>query len=367
MKTPKRTLFGSLAVAAVLATALGQQASAAPSPDDAPPKTSMMKAMERDLGLSETQAKSRIADEARAAKAEKALVKSLGADYAGSWYDAKQGTLVVAVTDAAAADAVTAKGAEARTVERSSSELDGYMKDLNAKKSAAPDTVAGWYVDAESNKVVLPTQDVAAAEAFAEKAGVPAEAFQAEAAPERPQPLYQGGDAYYIGGARCSIGFAVTGGFVSAGHCGTTGSTTSSPSGTFAGSSFPGNDYAFIRSSASITGTVNNYSGGSVAVRGSSDAAIGSSICRSGSTTGWRCGTIQARNSTVNYAEGSVTGLIRTSACAEPGDSGGSALSGNQAQGVTSGGSGNCTFGGTTYFQPVNEILNAYGLSLRLS
>ena len=35
-----------------------------------------------------------------------------------------------------------------------------------------------------------------------------------------------------------------------------------------------------------------------------------------------------------------------------------------QAQGVTSGGSGNCTVGGTTYFQPVNEILSAYGLSL---
>jgi streptogrisin C len=31
---------------------------------------------------------------------------------------------------------------------------------------------------------------------------------------------------------------------------------------------------------------------------------------------------------------------------------------------VTSGGSGNCTFGGTTYFQPVGEILSVYGLTL---
>ncbi len=367
MSTPKRTLFGSLAVAAVLATALGQQAVAAPSPDDAPPKTSMMKAMERDLGLTEAQAKARIADEAKAARAERSLEKSLGADYAGSWYDAKQGTLVVAVTDATKADTVRAEGAQARTAQRSAATLDAYMKKLDARKASAPSTVAGWYVDVRANQVVLPTRDVAAAEAFAAKAGVPASAFEAEAAPERPQPLYQGGDAYYIGGARCSIGFAVTGGFVSAGHCGTTGSTTSSPSGTFAGSSFPGNDYAFIRSSASITGTVNNYSGGSVAVRGSQDAAVGSSICRSGSTTGWRCGTIQARNSTVNYAEGAVYGLIRTTACAEPGDSGGSAITGNQAQGVTSGGSGNCRTGGTTYFQPVNEILGAYGLTLKTS
>jgi streptogrisin C len=31
---------------------------------------------------------------------------------------------------------------------------------------------------------------------------------------------------------------------------------------------------------------------------------------------------------------------------------------------VTSGGSGDCTSGGTTYFQPINPILNAYGLTL---
>ncbi len=31
---------------------------------------------------------------------------------------------------------------------------------------------------------------------------------------------------------------------------------------------------------------------------------------------------------------------------------------------MTSGGSGNCSSGGTTYFQPVNEILSAYGLTL---
>jgi hypothetical protein len=42
-----------------------------------------------------------------------------------------------------------------------------------------------------------------------------------------------------------------------------------------------------------------------------------------------------------------------------------SLLAGNQAQGVTSGGSGNCSSGGTTFFQPVNEILNRYSLTLR--
>jgi len=50
--------------------------------------------------------------------------------------------------------------------------------------------------------------------------------------------------------------------------------------------------------------------------------------------------------------------------CAEPGDSGGSWLSANQAQGVTSGGSGNCSTGGTTYYQEINPILATYGLTL---
>ncbi|MGJ6968469.1 trypsin-like serine protease, partial [Streptosporangium sp. G11] len=59
-----------------------------------------------------------------------------------------------------------------------------------------------------------------------------------------------------------------------------------------------------------------------------------------------------------------VSQLVRTSVCAEPGDSGGSFISIDQAQGVTSGGSGDCTQGGTTYFQPIDEILTTYGLTL---
>jgi streptogrisin C len=91
---------------------------------------------------------------------------------------------------------------------------------------------------------------------------------------------------------------------------------------------------------------------------------VGAAICRSGSTTGTRCGVIQAKNQTVNYPEGAVTGLTRTNVCAEGGDSGGPWLSGDQAQGVTSGGSGNCTTGGTTFFQPLNEILATNNLTL---
>ncbi|MFD1049850.1 S1 family peptidase, partial [Kibdelosporangium lantanae] len=170
-----------------------------------------------------------------------------------------------------------------------------------------------------------------------------------------------------------SIGFTVTTGFVSAGHCGTPGSVATDGSGALLGyfqaSTFPGNDYSYVgaASGTNLYGYVYGYDGYYYYVHGSSEMPEGSSICRSGSTTGMYCGTVQAKNQTVNYQEGVVYGLTQTDVCAEPGDSGGSWLSANQAQGVTSGGSGNCTSGGTTFFQPVNPILSAYGLSLVLT
>ena len=109
---------------------------------------------------------------------------------------------------------------------------------------------------------------------------------------------------------------------------------------------------------------MNNGSGGTVSVAGSREAIEGASVCRSGSTTDWQCGIIRQRDASVTYPQGTVFGVTRTSVCAEPGDSGGSFISVDQAQGVTSGGSGDCAAGGVTYFQPINEILTAYGLTL---
>lgn len=81
-------------------------------------------------------------------------------------------------------------------------------------------------------------------------------------------------------------------------------------------------------------------------------------------TTFWHCGTVSAKNETVDYSQGAVHEMTKTNVCAEPGDSGGSFIRGDQAQGVTSGGCGNCSSGGETWFQPVNEILSRYGLTL---
>ncbi len=334
----------------------------------------MLAALGRDLNLTADQVRTRLSTEDSANKLDRLLRKNLGPRFGGAYIDPTGTRLVVAITDPARAAEVRRAGAEARVVSRSEQTLDSLKARLDTNLAAAPRTVTGWYVDVTTNTVVVNSkpQALPAARAFVAASGLPTDAVRVVATDESPRKLIDvvGGNAYYIGsGTRCSVGFSVTGGFVTAGHCGRTGATTTQPSGSFRGSSFPGNDYAWVQVAAGNTpiGQVNNYSGGRVNVTGSQDAAVGSSICRSGSTTGWRCGTIQARNASVTYPEGTITGLIRTNACAEPGDSGGSMLAGTQAQGVTSGGSGNCSSGGTTFFQPVNEILQAYGLTLTTS
>ena len=95
------------------------------------------------------------------------------------------------------------------------------------------------------------------------------------------------------------------------------------------------------------------------------NAFVGESVTRTGSTTGTKTGTVQALNVTVRYQGGGVVrGLVQTNACAEPGDSGGPFYDGAKALGLTSGGSGDCRRGGTTFFQPVTAALNAYNASI---
>ncbi|SES47518.1 S1 family peptidase [Actinokineospora terrae] len=374
----KRTLVAAVvltAAAAAVATVpafAGQQAAPAPTATDVAPE--VLSAMERDLGLSRDAAIARLDSETKATALEADLRGRLSDSFGGAYYDAAKGKLVVGVTDATKASQVRAGGAEATVVRHSAGHLDATAEGLNGK--TAPQGVTGWYVDVQRNTVTLTTAKgtAAAAKQFVATSGLDATAISVVESTESPRPLYdvRGGDAYYIGsGSRCSVGFSVQGGFVTAGHCGRSGATTKGSNqvaqGTFAGSSFPGNDYAWVRTNTNWTprGVVNRYSGSTtVAVKGGTEAAVGASICRSGSTTGWRCGTVQAKNQSVNYPQGTVSGLIRTNACAEPGDSGGSWLAGTQAQGVTSGGSGNCSSGGTTYFQPLTEILSVYGLRL---
>ena len=191
----------------------------------------------------------------------------------------------------------------------------------------------------------------------------------------RWSPWSPAGQAIYGGGYRCSLGFNVRSGstyyFLTAGHCTNlstnwySNSTQTSLIGTRSGTSFPGNDYGIVRYTTTAgAGNVYLWNGTYRDITTSGNAYVGQSVTRSGSTTGVRSGVVQALNATVNYPEGTVSGLIKTNVCAEGGDSGGSLFAGSTALGLTSGGSGNCTLGGTTYFQPVTEVLGAYGVSV---
>jgi hypothetical protein len=103
--------------------------------------------------------------------------------------------------------------------------------------------------------------------------------------------------------------------------------------------------------------------GATYPIGGSTETPVGGRVCLISHTSGLLCGTVTAKNVTITYPGGTVTGLTRTSICPQPRPI--AFVTGDQAQGVPfPGGSGTCTTGGTSYFFPVNRILSAYGLAL---
>ncbi|MFG2738341.1 S1 family peptidase [Streptomyces carpaticus] len=302
------------------------------------------------------------------------LDDTLSAETAGTFYDAETETLVVNVTDSSAVSEVRATGAEARVVEHTLAQLEAAADEV--EEYAVPGTA--WGIDPVSNAVKVTVDSTVSGDALAElQATVDGLGGQAvlEQVEGEFSPYIAGGDAIYTSGARCSLGFNVTiggqRGFLTAGHCGSTGSSWSATSGgaafgTLSTSVFPGSDYAAGTYSSSIASpsSVNLYNGSTRAITGAANPVVGQTVERSGSTTGRHSGTVTALNVSVTYPQGTVRGTIQTTVCAEPGDSGGALFSGNTAHGLTSGGSGNCSSGGTTFFQPVVAALNAVGATI---
>jgi streptogrisin C len=373
---------GTLAFGLVIAAAPGTLAAApwhtAPTVDTPATADGLLAAMERDLGVSPHEAEELLEAQGEAFGLARAAARAAGDAYGGSVFDTDTKELTVLVTERGAEAAVEAIGVGSRLVDHGTEGLDAIVEALNGAEEAAPSEVTGWYTDVESDTVVIEVMEGGTADAFIDSAGIDASAVTVTETDERPELLGEiaGGLPYHTSsGGRCSMGFTAFDGagrvgFVTAGHCGTVGTTVtfgSSGTGRFDYSSFPGSDVAFVRATSRVSaypGVYRRNAGGYEDVRGSSEAPIGASVCHSGATTGWHCGTIQARNQTVFYPQGTVRGLTRTNVCAEPGDSGGPFISSGQAQGVTSGGSGNCASGGTTFFQPLNPALNTWGLRL---
>ncbi|MEV0254862.1 S1 family peptidase [Streptomyces sp. NPDC050732] len=274
---------------------------------------------------------------------------------------------------AAGALAVPAASAQDGMASFSASQLE------QASDAVLDADVAGtaWGVDPKTKQVVVTADSTVSKSEIArlkDAAGSNADALKIERTPGKFQKYISGGDAIYASSWRCSLGFNVRNSagayyFLTAGHC-TDGATTwwansakTTVLGTTSGSSFPTNDYGIVRytnNSITKSGTV-----GSQDITRAADPTVGQNVTRRGSTTGTHSGRVTALNQTVNYGGGDVVyGMIKTTVCAEPGDSGGPLYSGTTALGLTSGGSGNCSSGGTTFFQPVTEALRAYSVSV---
>ncbi|WP_436757736.1 S1 family peptidase [Streptosporangium sp. V21-05] len=387
-----------LTPAAVIPTVLTpvappQRAESTPPAINLPP--GVIEALQRDLGLTRRQAEARPRNEIRLAPVEARLREELGGRFGGSWFTGTTArTLVVATTSAADIPAIVSAGARAEVVRASLATLKAVKRKLDDALPARPAGGSVRYVDVRSNKVVVLSRYAPVTQNVIKSIGVDANLVVVLASKEDPRPLrvpnrplhvperprygLKGGDAYYTGTGRCSVGFPVTRGdhrgFVTAGHCGRKGDVTTGfnqvAQGVFRGSTFPVSDFAWIAVNDDWVPTAEVSSGGAgttVPVAGATTAIEGASVCRSGSTTGWHCGLILQRDVSAVYPTGKIFELTRTNVCSERGDSGGAFVSIDQAQGVTSGGWGDCGTGATdtvTYFQPIREILKAYHLTL---
>ncbi|WP_405062476.1 S1 family peptidase [Kribbella sp. NBC_01505] len=286
-----------------------------------------------------------------------ALQTELGSRAVGSYYDST-GELVVAVSDAATAELVRAAGAVPKLVRFTAAELNSVQSELNrlAVKSR-PGKVRSWYVDPITGTVVVSVPKGAHdvfTERFVERAKehgdlVTVKTVYGKVVPTADDFSLRGGfqvdkNTGYV----CSLGFNArsskgTRVFLTAGHC-TSGKPSFSRNGYILGNtvatSFPGNDYGSVDviEGWDQQGSVEGWGAPSVAVHGTASPTVGSELCKSGKSTGWTCGRIVANNVTVNYGNNRVVrGLFQHTACVESGDSGGANMTGNYAQGITSG------------------------------
>ncbi|MFI0412214.1 S1 family peptidase [Actinomadura sp. 3N508] len=297
------------------------------------------------------------------------LTGRLGSQHAGFYVD-DTGNLVVNVTSAAAAEQVRATGLQARIVKHGIKPLTAAKTALDRLAGSAGTTGLSWGVDIVKNAVVVSVpknDDDAATQAFVKRARALGQTVQIRRVPAAPRLHLGPGDAITTGGSRCSVSaIGVVGGsteyVMTAGHCTNIGATWSAGGqtvGTREISRFPGDDYGTIRSAGQVQ--LDNAQLTEVG-----RPATGTQIQKKGSTTGTTSGRLVGYDRTVNYQEGAVRQMIETTACSQPGDSGGSLQAGNIAVGITSGGTtGGCGANFQSFFQPLDEALQAQGATLK--
>ncbi|MFE4637166.1 putative Ig domain-containing protein [Streptomyces sp. NPDC056773] len=401
---PNRSKWASATAASVTAVValsglgvLPAHATAAAAPKPGPSVSpQVLEAMQRDLHLSAGQVRDRIADEAAAGKAATVIRGRVGDRVAGLWFDSSTGRLNAAVSSAADAALVRDAGAVARPVRYSRAELAATARTVTRDIGSGIAGVVSWGPDVRNNRIdvtVDRTARNAATDAFVARLaalGGIVHVTETDGGP-RQQADVTGGEKWVPGSeSPCSIGFAatrVTGGaktFLTAGHCtndvnqaayGKDGTRvgTSNKDGRSSVNAREGDmgvvdvDQSGWNLSPYVAGDATHTA---VPVTGSADAVVGTAICRSGQTTGMRCGEVTKVDQSVDYGNVVIDGLSYSNACSAGGDSGGAYVTatGGKAVGLHSGGgSATCTSGSGekfTIFQPVVEALSRFNLAL---
>jgi len=112
---------------------------------------------------------------------------------------------------------------------------------------------------------------------------------------------------------------------------------------------------------------------GVVGIVGTHEATVGEQLCKMGNNSQYTCGTVTGLDVTVVYTTATIHGMIETTICAVPGDSGGPLMTPYRVgpmvyaygAGILSGGGGSCNAGTfRSYYQPIQEVLDRHGLVL---
>ncbi|MFD4415332.1 MULTISPECIES: S1 family peptidase [unclassified Streptomyces] len=321
------------------------------------------------------------------------LASQLGDAVAGSYYDASKQQLVVNVVgnNSNVVNQIEKAGAVANEVKNSTSRLQAAAKTLK-RDATIPGTA--WAVDPKTNEIQVTADSTVTGAKWNKLASTVDSLGSGVAGVKKSAGTFKtfvsGGDAIFAqangGGVRCSLGFNVTASdgspaFLTAGHCGVAAaqwsdSQNGQPIATVDQANFPGaGDFSLVKyddPNTQAPSEVNVGNGQTVQITQAADATVGQKVLRMGSTTGLHDGSVTGLDATVNFQSetdpngvDTVTGLIQTDVCAEAGDSGGSLFTQDgSAIGLTSGGSGDCTVGGETFFQPVTTALAAVGATL---
>jgi streptogrisin C len=359
----------------------------------------MFAALQRDLRLDRDEVIARVGRSDTARRAHDKLRSTLGRAYGGAWLDPDGAVFTVAVTDPRLTGVVRAAGARPQVVAHSLAYLRAAVDRMST--TGLPEGIQTWYVDQAANNIVVESSQAGrkAAAAMVARAGVASDLVRFVTVARTASPT-----AFNIvGGDResrstCTYGFGIrnkaTGvtGTTTAGHCGPVNQAvevSGFPIGKVQASTFfntgpsPDQGWASIDSFLfEASPEINTFTNGMTrSVSGSVTSMVGDFVCMAGRISKFRCGTVEVTGMPINLpfkvgntiVRRDVTNVTRTNYCAGFGDSGapvvavgfaaaGIHIAADSPDGVNTG--CNLLPNGKGYYQPIEPILNAFGLEL---